>query len=65
MTPKFRVRLTPANAGRIAFFLVLYLIGLATLPATHQLRHEVAMAAACIADGAPHACAKTVLNLRG
>jgi uncharacterized membrane protein len=61
MTSRVRIRLRPATAGRIIFFLVLYLIGLSFLPGLVQSRHAAAEAAACPQIGVSPPCTGTGL----
>ena len=50
---RVRIRLRPATAGRIIFFLILYLIGLSFLPGLVPSRH--AAAEACVFGAIHHA----------
>ena len=58
---RVRIRLRPATAGRIIFFLILYLIGLSFLPGLVPSRHAAAEAAACPRIGASPPCTGTGL----
>jgi hypothetical protein len=51
MTSRVRIRLRPATAGRIIFFLILYLMGLSLLPGLVPGRQSAAEAATCAPFG--------------